>query len=149
MHPTSCSAKTVEKQRNSILFPFFLPYFCKEFLLQNELYFENTFCVFPYPVFPNLCDAHLSVQRRRWAGDVALGVQHQQCRAKCLGTRTGCLVLLATISLPVNVIPFPGLKTLLAIPMHTLHLYARMTCLVAAEESNTYQVMICLDMSCL
>ena len=94
MHPTSCSAKTVEKQRNSILFPFFLPYFCKEFLLQNVLYFENRFCIFPYPVFPNLCDAHLSAQRRRWVRDVALGVQHQQGSAKCLGTRTGCLVLL-------------------------------------------------------
>ena len=42
--------------------------------------------------------------------------------------------LLATISLQVNVTPFPGLKTLLATLMHALHLLPRMNCLVAAAD---------------
>ena len=42
--------------------------------------------------------------------------------------------LLATIFLPVNAIPFPGLKTLLATSY--TNLYPRMTCLVAAADSS-------------
>ena len=57
---------------------------------------------------------HLDALRRQWAGDEALGVQHLQRSAKCLPPELDVSALLSTIFLLVNVIPFPGLKTLLA-----------------------------------
>ena len=66
-----------------------LLYFREEVLLRNALYFANIICNFPQylqlfatPVFANQGIVHLDGQRRQWAGDEALGVQHLQRRAK-------------------------------------------------------------------
>ena len=73
-------------------------------------------------IFTNICNFSFCKSRRcapwQWAGDEALGVQRSQRRAKWLGARTGCLLTVITVSLPLNIVPFPGLKTLLATLMH-------------------------------
>ena len=86
-----------------------------------------------------LCTPWSSTMGWRISGDEALGVQHLQHHAKWLGARTGCLAQLAMISLPVNVVPFSGLKTLLASRVTGTHLYPRMTCLVEDIWRHSYE----------
>ena len=73
---------------------------------------------------------HLDVQRRQWPGDETLGIQPREMlrSVKCLAPEPDVSALLATTSLLVNVVPFPGLKTPLATLMHAFIPQNDLTC---------------------
>ena len=75
---------------------FISPYFREKVLLRNAQYFADIIRTWysqllAIPVFANPADVHLDAQRRQWAWDEVLGVQHLLRRAKWLSAQTGCL----------------------------------------------------------